>query len=97
MVVLQKCNTPHSYIIQTETGELGRNRRHHKLISPPGTPSHRDATTQRALELSSTPPSELEQLNPTVTTGPALQPSIQVTRSGRIVRPPDRHDDFVLK
>ena len=81
--VIQKANTPHSYIIKTTGRSYCRNRRHLKTSQTQGQRSAHNALTI-----------SIDELNDAIMTSPAglSQP---VTSSGRPVKIPTRFQDYV--
>ena len=83
--VKTESNEPHSYIIQTDSGDIRRNRRHlakiHESVKDNG-----KITSERAPDNSSKSDNE----NKNIPDNLSDQTDYYVTRSGRISKPPDK-------
>ena len=86
-VVVQPAeNAPHSHVIATPTGKLRRNRRHLNKLPTDSTPTTTTPSTNDSV--SPTPPSTEVTINsPTHTED---RPGVARTRSGRVVKRPER-------
>ena len=90
--VIQKAETPRSYIVQTESGRQLRRNRQDLLVTPDVQPTAEESR-QPECDVPSTSPKELDIPSPD---GPPDNPperSPYVTRCGGVVRPPVRFQD----
>ncbi|XP_063050557.1 uncharacterized protein LOC134445400 [Engraulis encrasicolus] len=99
--VLKMCETPRSYLIQTETGVLRRNR-HHLMPKVdqddgPGAPEQ-DAPAvpeQPTPVLDAQADTQLHQSPDPQPPAAEAAPTPEKTHRGRAVKPPERYKDFV--
>ena len=84
-IVKTESNEPHSYIIQTDSGEIGRNRRHLAKI-PESVKDKGKITSETAPDNSSKSDNE----NKNIPDNLSEQTDYYVTRSGRISKSPDK-------
>lgn len=96
--VLRRCDSPRSYLVQTEGGVLRRNRRHLKpIFSTPATPA-RDGLQQGVDdgEPHSSPSFEVPVPDPPNQVKHSLPGTpVRTTFSGRVVKPPSRYAEYV--
>lgn len=101
--VVQKCNTPRSYIIQTDKGRVRRNRHHLQtipavLIAPPEGQTRCDHDQEENSEGDGQvdcPVTAGEPFSPDASTATAPVTPGLMRRSSRVVKPPDRYRDYV--
>lgn len=94
--VLKQCDSPRSYLVQTDRGVLRRNRRHiQPLLSAPETPVRSGEGNVRCDRQLHSP---VPEVAPPLVTPPVTMPPTpaRVTSSDRLVRSPDRYGDYVL-
>jgi len=94
-VVLRKCDTPRSYIVQTDKGELRRNRHHLKPVHvASGTPSKEVEVVTEGDTGVTSPVANGDQLPATTAVATPKTP-VRVTRCGRTVKPPDKYGEYI--
>lgn len=99
--VVRKHHTPRSYIVQTENGELRRNRHHLRPILPATTalqqkqvpvgPSAQNEESDSQIDRPATP--DTGSPVPPASSTPVFPETLR--RSERAVKPPDRYGDYV--
>lgn len=95
--VLQKCDSPRSYLVQTESGVLRRNRRHLRpiLSNPPipATDGLPQVQSENELHPSSSPVEPgCDSPDPVLLSLPGTP--VRTTSSGRVVKLPKRYSDY---
>lgn len=85
--VVQQAATPRSYVINTDEGQIRRNRVHMRALGPSTTPDIVTPTAEHSTDARNNTASETHNKTPVDTGGTPY-----VTASGRVSRPPKRLD-----